>query len=217
MSDQTCWSLFNWCHNVTYQLWIYSERHLCKMEYFSLQFNYETDFCYKKYIKSLIETSIWALPLTSDRKNYVCILQSADHTQAMVPHTFVYPIINTNIYILCNTACNRHILIRNHKSAFGPTLRGIAVSSVRIHKNSPRTVIMTTLIALHSHHDSVLGKAPLYIQQARRWSKCAVAAKSQHCFVLCTTYHRPPAPVKAFSTYAIITNFPMKSLNCNAW
>ena len=57
-----------------------------------------------------------------------------------------------------------NIPITDYRSAFGPTLNGIAFSSVLMQRNSPKTVIIITLMIVTSHQVSVLGNAPLYIQ-----------------------------------------------------
>ena len=47
-------------------------------------------------------------------------------------------------------------------------LSGMALGSVRMNGNTPRTIIM---IMLAIHQERVQGKAALYIQKASRWSK----------------------------------------------
>jgi len=81
--------------------------------------------------------------------------------------------------------------VYRYKSAFGPILRGMAFISVRIQRNSPHTVVMMILTMLMSHQESEWGRWWLKAQHANRWKKCIVIAKSQHCLVRRTTYHRP--------------------------
>ena len=57
---------------------------------------------------------------------------------------------------------------RYYKSVLGPMLKGMACSSVRIHKYSPSTVISTVQITLVSHQEAECGNMPLNIQQMMR-------------------------------------------------
>ena len=80
-------------------------------------------------------------------------------------------------------------------------LTGIALSSVRMHRNSPETHITATQIMLMTHQDKNVGKHPLKYQQNTKWKKCTVHVKSKHCLVLCTTYHRPKELKERYITY----------------
>lgn len=75
-----------------------------------------------------------------------------------------------------------------YKSTFCPTI-GIAFISERMQRNSPRTVISATHIALVIHHQNVCGTWPLTTQLNIKWPKWTVAAKSKHCLVRPTTTH----------------------------
>ena len=70
-------------------------------------------------------------------------------------------------------------------------LTGIALNSVRMHRNSPETHIIATQIMFITHQDKNEGKNPLKYQQKSKWKKCTVQVKSKHCLVRCTTYHSP--------------------------
>ena len=86
-----------------------------------------------------------------------------------------------------------NLKFRCYKSTFGAIDKGIALSSVRMHKNSPKTVIMIMAIVVTSHHDTVFGRYPFMYQQKSKWKKWIVAVKSKHCFVRLTMYHNPTA------------------------
>ena len=61
-------------------------------------------------------------------------------------------------------------------------LSGMALGSVGMNGNTPRTIIM---IMLSIHQERVQGKAALYIQEASRWSKF------RYWLVHFKTYHNP--------------------------
>lgn len=119
---------------------------------------------------------------------------------------------------------DKHIHIQNiycknkcYKSALGPIFRGIAFSSVRIHKNSPQIHMIAKHAMFNSHHDTAVGKCPLYIQHNSKCMKCAVQEKSRHCFVRCTRNHSPQAPVNELRTNETMISFPGASRTWISW
>jgi len=52
-----------------------------------------------------------------------------------------------------------------YKSTLLDVPNGISFISVFMHKNSPKTVIITITTVLVTHHDTDVGTRPLYIQQ----------------------------------------------------
>ena len=88
-------------------------------------------------------------------------------------------------------------MINQHTFYYKSTLldwpRGISFISVRMHKNSPNTVMITMTTMLLSHHDIDDGNLPLYIQQTMKCMRYTVNVKSKHCFVLFIIYHSPSA------------------------
>ena len=98
-------------------------------------------------------------------------------------------------------------MINQHTFYYKSTLldwpRGISFISVRMHKNSPNTVMITMTTMLLSHHDIDDGNLPLYIQQTMKCMRYTVNVKSKHCFVLFIIYHSPSAlqkKTKVFKT-----------------
>lgn len=54
-----------------------------------------------------------------------------------------------------------HISLHHYKSVFGPRLKGIALSSVRKHRNSAETHMSDAQATLSAHHENVVGNCPL--------------------------------------------------------
>lgn len=80
-----------------------------------------------------------------------------------------------------------------HRLDLGPVLTGMALSSVRMHRYSPRTAISAMQAILTSHQDRAAGRCALQIQQPIIWKKCTVTVKSRHCFPRRMKNHRPRA------------------------
>lgn len=68
-----------------------------------------------------------------------------------------------------------------YKSTLGacPLFTGIALSSVRIHKNSAHMHVMAAQAAFNNHQNGV-GKLPLYHIHAAKCMMCIVHEKSKH-------------------------------------
>lgn len=128
------------------------------------------------------------------------------HTVVWQKHLQVY---NKYICIKCKIKC--------YKSALGPKLRGMALSSVRIHRNSPQIHMIAKHAMFKSHHDTAVGKCPLYIQHINKCMKWAVQEKSRHCFVRCTRNHSPHAPVNELRTNDTMISFPGASRTWISW
>jgi len=93
----------------------------------------------------------------------------------------------------------------HHKSTFEGTLRGISFISVLMHSDSARTVVMIAAMTVVSHQEAVLARLPFTVKHIHAWIKYIVVAKSQHCLVRWTTYHRP-TPLQTQVTYTICWN-----------
>lgn len=85
---------------------------------------------------------------------------------------------------------------RVQRSARGAEFRGMALISVLMQRNSASTVVRARHKMFTTHQEIVCGTRPIYTVQDTRWIKYMVAAKSKHCFVLCTMYHIPKALAK---------------------
>ena len=82
--------------------------------------------------------------------------------------------------------------MEDHRSvALAAMLTGMALSSVRMQRNSAVTQVRVRQTKLMNHQLSVLPMKPLNIQQKTMCNKWMVQVKSRQSLVRCTMYHIP--------------------------